>query len=514
MVAPGSERCLYLYRRGSNLWAANFLPALLAFQAIPIALDPIWLSATLIQRRFQDHPTPFSGVCKIAGGQMLCCDPLGEHRTRVWGPDPEREIRLSHDEDYVERTKELFEIAVRRRTQNGAQTSVLMTAGLDSSAVAVTAAKLYSDQTIQTYTAIPSDRFDGPVPGRRYRDEREGVAAIARLWPNIKTRLSNAEEPADFEFDPSPLFAASCLPHLAISNLGWLDPSYRAAQADGVDVLLTGQAGNLVVSDTGLGALLHMFTQGRWLSLAKLLPGLAAYRGITIAQLFRQEMISPSIPRRLHKAIRSSAGQPSWAGFSALSQSFASTHRLEERLWACGLAGDFSHHPNPRKQRANILSLCSWPAAPESIAFCRYGIEQRDPFADADLIDFCLAIPPEQYLAGIQTRSLARRCFADRLPTSVLHNHRVGAQCPEWYQRQKQMRPRYYEVLESIERIPLVQEMLDLRRMRSLLDAWPEYDTITDEVPLRYLVPRALHMGQYVQWVDTWRHYRSLTAHR
>ena len=49
-----------------------------------------------------------------------------------------------------------------------------------------------------------------------------------------------------------------------------------------------------------------------------------------------------------------------------------------------------------------------------------HGLDVRDPTADRRVLEYCLAIPPEQFILGGVPRSLARRAFADRLPAAVL----------------------------------------------------------------------------------------------
>src|SRR5271166_5888597 len=47
-------------------------------------------------------------------------------------------------------------------------------------------------------------------------------------------------------------------------------------------------------------------------------------------------------------------------------------------------------------------------------------IDHRDPTADVRLMEFCLAVPDEQFLCNGVYRALARRALADRLPKRVL----------------------------------------------------------------------------------------------
>ena len=61
------------------------------------------------------------------------------------------------------------------------------------------------------------------------------------------------------------------------------------------------------------------------------------------------------------------------------------------------------------------------------------GVEVRDPTADKRISEFCFSIPPEQYLVGGHSRSLARRAMRDRLPRPTLQRYTRGLQGADWY---------------------------------------------------------------------------------
>src|SRR5262249_2649880 len=61
-------------------------------------------------------------------------------------------------------------------------------------------------------------------------------------------------------------------------------------------------------------------------------------------------------------------------------------------------------------------------------------VDYRDPTADVRLLEFCLAVPTEQFLHNGVLRSLARRALADRLPKQVLEEPRRGFQVADWHE--------------------------------------------------------------------------------
>jgi asparagine synthase (glutamine-hydrolysing) len=63
-----------------------------------------------------------------------------------------------------------------------------------------------------------------------------------------------------------------------------------------------------------------------------------------------------------------------------------------------------------------------------------WAIDRRNPMADQRLVEYCLSIPTEQYLANGVPRALAKRALADRLPQAVLNEQKKGHQAVDWHE--------------------------------------------------------------------------------
>src|SRR5690606_34827797 len=92
---------------------------------------------------------------------------------------------------------------------------------------------------------------------------------------------------------------------------------------------------------------------------------------------------------------------------------------LVRRARARGHDPGFRPHRDGWRMRMMALSLTDIGAWNKGM-LAGWGIDQRDPTADRRLIEFCLSVPPREYLRGGRTRSLARRALADRLPAELL----------------------------------------------------------------------------------------------
>jgi asparagine synthase (glutamine-hydrolysing) len=122
------------------------------------------------------------------------------------------------------------------------------------------------------------------------------------------------------------------------------------------------------------------------------------------------------------------------------------------------------------------------PGVHNGVAAAGWQIEQRDPTLDKRIFEFCFGIPIEQYLVGGQNRSIIRRAMEGRLPPSTLRRTTRGLQAADWYLTVGAARPQLLAELTRIERSPLVRQALDTRRLRVLLDTWPESGYHTPEV--------------------------------
>ena len=111
----------------------------------------------------------------------------GERATCYWAPGAAAADQLGGDSDYVEALREHQDTAVRAQLR-GAEGKVgaQLSGGLDSSAVAATAARLMAPAggQVVAFTSVPRDGFGTPWKG--LVDEGPLAAATAALYPNME----------------------------------------------------------------------------------------------------------------------------------------------------------------------------------------------------------------------------------------------------------------------------------------------------------------------------------------
>jgi asparagine synthase (glutamine-hydrolysing) len=133
-----------------------------------------------------------------------------------------------------------------------------------------------------------------------------------------------------------------------------------------------------------------------------------------------------------------------------------------------------------------------------------YGVGVRRPTMDQRIVEFCFALPEDQFLREGLPRRLARLAMADRLPSEVLESRQRGLQAADWFERLSAIRRQISDELAQLERSALARRTLDLPRMHRLVENWPRGDwgetRIVNED--RSLLTNGLMAGRFILWFE------------
>lgn len=489
------------YHRGSGWFAFASMPkGLHALPAVPRAPDRQAMADFLALIPDTGTESFFEGVEKVLPGHLAVVTREGIASRRYWDP-PRRELRLRRDEDYEEALREQLDraVACRLRGVGGAVASHL-SAGLDSSAVTATAARLLAPAggRVSAYTAVPREGFDGEGPRHAIADEGPLAARLAADYPNIDhVRISSsARTPFD---DVERYFHLYERPMLNLCNAAWATAILDDAKARRLPILLTGQMGNMSFSYDGMLLLPQLLRQGKLWPLAATVWRLLRNR--TRAGTVAAATIGPYVPGFVWRKIRQLRGKSGdLSGYSAISPGCVEALGLRER--AAQRALDPSYRPRRDAHETRLWALRRVDHGNYGKGTLGgWGIDMRDPTADRRLFEFCLSVPLEQYLAGGVPRSLARRAFADRVPSEVLQERRKGYQAADWYEGLAAGRPQLADEVARMEGLPQAEDTLDLPAMRQLIHHWPSGGWNDNRVMERYRLAllRGVSAGHFIR---------------
>ena len=498
---PLGQRPLH-YHRGNKFFAFASMPkGLHALAEVPYAPDEDRISEFLALIPETGTQSFFRGIERVESGHVVTVTPTGLAARRHWQPS-RRLAALRRPEEYSEALRDLLDQAVQCRLRGAQNVGAQLSGGFDSAAVAATAARLLapSGRRVVAFTAVPREGYDGPAPRHRIVDEGPYAAATAAQYPNMEHVLirSHGRSPLD-DLDRS--FFLFDRPVLNICNNVWANSICDAARNRKLRILLAGDAGNMGLSYNGMELLPELFCTGRWLrwwreARALVAPGRMRWRGVLARTL------GPWCPATLWVWLNRFASGIAFdvGDYSAINSRRLAELDLPARARDCDL--DLVHRP-----WKDGFAMRLWALRRVDMGNYNKGtlggwhIDLRDPTADVRLLEFCLAVPTEQFLSDGKQRALAKHALADRLPQLVLEEPRKGLQAADWHERLTAVRDRVAAELDRLDACPPATKALDLPRLHRLVENWPAGGWERDEVsvPYRSALLRGISTGHFLR---------------
>jgi len=344
--------------------------------------------------------THFTDIRKLPGGHRLTVTTEHERVERYWYPDRVPAVRFARDEDYAAAAREILSTAVRDRLPEQHVTGVHLSGGLDSSTVAVLAA--------------------------REQRARRGTLPVAFSWkpsPSPDTTSSEAHRCIDAVARQEGLAVHHCPPVAGdVFDILRMDPArvpttptmlieattQRCAAAHGVRFMLSGFGGDEGLSSYGAGYRAELLLRGRWSTLYRhcRARGERPWRSMMIEALLSLFPDRYSAVRRLTNQSRESRLRATpWVRPDTILR----RHRLRTPPFRhTSVRATFIRWWNSGGLAERMESWCAHGAP--------HGLTYAYPLADRRLLEFLIAIPAEQFARGPSPRSFMRRVASGILP--------------------------------------------------------------------------------------------------
>jgi asparagine synthase (glutamine-hydrolysing) len=487
---------------------ATNLGALLALPDVPRAVDELALAQFIAVNIRDDWQTYYRDIERVPSRTLVTIGHAGVRRRHYWSPDLHAPQPYRRDEDYIERARELFDIAVASATRDTPRVAIATSGGLDSSAIAATVAQQGLSESVACFCMVPPAGADIDVDAFHYLDERDKVEALARMYPSLDVRFIAPDRSHPRSGDDTFYFVRANLPSLAPASFG--DGLYlpEAVAAAGHQALLIGNYGNFGLTWDGRLSLVELFRARQWHGFAHELRAAARHSNRSLARTFAGDIVMPTAPDWLRRLIYRMRGHDpdSVAHYSALNPAFIAEADLARQWRAQGFdpwfsAGDW----NPRRLRARrLFDQNQYARDIRGLAEEIFGFEVRDPLGDRRLLEFALAVPEPMYRRDGIPRSFARRVFADRLPRQILDEHRRGANRPTWFRALNEKRDEVAADIDRLEGSPLAMRLIDVPRLKRLMAQWPKdvNEAEARKNEYRLVLARGVHAGRFVRWVE------------
>ena len=428
----GIKPLYYANHRGELLFASE-LRSLLRYPGFKPGLDPASINKYLAFGYIPAPSTAYAGVRKLEPGQMVIWSPAGRRTEYFWDlPIEDNPVGAGTFDESAEATRDLLREAVRYQLRSDVEVGILLSGGIDSSAVAALAAPLagrklhsfsigfqeasynelpYAEMVARKVgtehhhqTLTPADVVGALPQIYRGLDEPLGDASLVPTWflsrlaaSRVKTVLGG--DGGDELFAGYPSFQA----HLLMERLSFLPVGVR----DAINHLIQ----RMPVS--------HNYKSIPFL-LAQFLKGLGLPAEIRFllwmgacGNAERRDLLAPEVRNELHRH-----------------NAFEDVTRLAYRS---GLSGGLER----------IFYLCTKLYLQECVlmkvdrASMAHSLEVRVPFLDIDLVTHAFSLRADYKLRGRQTKLILKEALKNDLPPAILQRKKAGFAMPvaAWLQQ-------------------------------------------------------------------------------
>ncbi len=376
-----------------RIFLASEIQALLRLTQIPREFDEVSVSEALLWwTGFPDVERTFhSAIRRLPPAHALTWDALGLALRRYWQIEPRRVLRYPRHQDYADHLGALLTEAVSCRLRSAKPAGIFLSGGLDSSAVALVAA-----------------RHPGPCPGLhsihlQLTDENDEIE-LARL----------VARQGGIPFHHQPLPAGDVLPEVeeiirttglpfTKLDLGNDRLLVEMAREQGCAVILTGDASDELSGHPG-AFVADLIRHARIRKMVRDLPTYAKYFDGTLSLAFREAMpyLAPRPALRLWRGLKWRRA-PAW-----IHPDLARRTHLAERMRSVrprlpfeALSTEEDFHSLTRGRR---VLMDEW----RDLVASRQGLDYWKPFYDRRLVEYMMAVPWEEKVVDGRFKSLLR----------------------------------------------------------------------------------------------------------
>ena len=381
------------------LYFANTLNAIRCAPDISSALDDHFIGDFLLQGWcFDLARSAFRDIARLPAGFLSCFSRDGQEVRRHTSLPIEEPLSLKREEEYVERFRDLLEIAVRERLPAG-PVAIFMSGGLDSTSVAATA--VHSARRI----GLPLDLQAFTLDYRPLFDDQEGsLASLTAQYVGIPIKVTSCAFALPFAMRSS---------HHQATPEPYAEPYWSVFRQQNEDIAkharlaLTGNGGDGVLTGQAWPYLLHLLRRVDFRTLGSTFGKyILKYRRIPpLRGGFRSSI------QRLMRRPDPMAEYPTW-----LDPQFESNLHLRERWLDMGRPVEKIHPWYPIAY--SNLTGAVWPGLLESedADWSKVALEVRAPLLDVRISRFLLRVPPVPLCTN---KELLRRSVRGLLPDQI-----------------------------------------------------------------------------------------------
>lgn len=454
----GVTSVYYSERDGAILFSSS-KEFILNNSFISMDLDEVYIAQVLSAWAvYHGENTAHKALKRLPPGHFLTNTPTGTLQRRYWFPAKIKPLIYRRKSDYVEAFLDVYTEAVRSRIPETGMIAVSLSGGLDSGSVAAILSKLLSStqRRITAYTSVPIDETSNFI---RYGtgNELSYASATANHLQNVDL-IPVTHIPWSPVTTIRKVLGITKEPLFSASNQYWMMAIRQMVGSTGGKVLFSGQTGNATVSWHG-----SIFSQPLSYVFAK-----AGITGIVKHALGKH---LPHFVLKQYNSVRHY--NDAWLKHIGINPEFARKVELVKmRL------DEHDRGSTPIESRCRLLPESSMIGCSQTEIGAAFGLEVRDPTADARVIEFTFSVPDQIFIdhATDTDRWLIRESMKDKLPEMVRLSTCYGRQASDRVLRLRATSNEVESVLKEISLGPAAN-FVCIDSLRSMWNAIQKEDS-------------------------------------
>ena len=379
-------------------------------------------------------------------------------------------MRRCTAEEAADGLRRLVDQAVACRLPKAGAVGAHLSGGLDSSSVAVLAARRLRAEGRRLHAFSVLDRLRNDV---KVEDETEFVRAVLDQepdidWTPVRPQPLSMTTDRRFELDRLVPYSEDA-PQMAIGAL---------AEGKRLHIMLSGWGGDEAASYSGTGFLYDLFRRGRWQTLAREIKALKRERGWPRWQTVRAQLLWQLAPRVFTQAVKRLLGRD---------------HSLVEQIHSLltdqvrsqvGRPPDkaFSHRIDEDRIARISSPHIARIAEEHALIGARNGLAFAFPLLDRRVVEFALSLPHRFFLRDGVGRRVFRDSMHGVLPKPVRLRQRKLAPMPSRRIDFAESKDKMLDKVEAVAKSVSVCRLIDTARLRREIARFPSPESCREQL--------------------------------
>lgn len=423
----------------------------------------------------ESEETPYKDIFKLSPGKALVLTKGECEKITYYSPFSDILYKKS-DKEFREEFIELFKSCVEDTLRSEANTSILLSGGLDSNSVAAFAAPYLENQKekLYSYTSIPEYEQDGDEGQYYINNEKASVEETANVFRNIETNFIDCKDMNCWDLAEE-IMSYFELPYKALQNVIWMTEAMKQARNKDCRIMLTGQYGNTTISFGSFEIYFTTLLKKR--KLGELFKQVNAFNVIYHkGRRFVYEDLLKCLRKKNKKVSKEEMFSKVYVN-KKLTDFYDTQERFKSMRYNMdtdmkltqGEYRPYMYNENALVQIGEIETKMSLMT----------GVLLRDPTRDRRMIEFCLRIPENQYVYNGVSRRLVREYLKGYVPDHILNDwaHK-GKQSADMIDRINKAWPSIYPQCIKITESKVAKKLLEIDMVKKQLhdykDGFPQ----------------------------------------